>query len=402
VRRTHEDRILAVLRDHGSLSRAEIAPLVGLSRTTLSEITNVLIERGAVIVTETDALSRVGRGRPAARLALDPQAGQFLGADFAHERVYIAVADASHEIIAAGSAGYRPDSPWQERVNAAFGVLDDLEAATGVHYGALQSAGVGLPTPVVHGQRDDAARPAPTAGERIVGLIEEAFLERFDAPVIIDNNTQFAALAEAEWAGADSTADLVFLRLSHGCGGGLVVGGQLIAGHSGFAGEIGHITVDPDGAPCRCGKQGCLETVASLPAVIEACGDPGGRDLHGVALAAAAQDAHVLAVLGRVGEQIGRVLAAVATTLAPSDVVVAGPVVTLHPVVLERAAEAFRAEVLSVPGYVPTFRPASLGDGAGALGALVAAFHNSPLLVTYPATVRRGNPRATTRQRSLR
>ena len=95
VRRTHEERVLSALRSHGALSRGELAKRVGLSRTTLSEITAQLLQRGAIIVADTDAATRAGSGRPAERLALDPESGQFLGVDFGHRRVHVAVADAS-------------------------------------------------------------------------------------------------------------------------------------------------------------------------------------------------------------------------------------------------------------------------------------------------------------------
>ncbi|MZG17390.1 ROK family protein, partial [Streptomyces sp. SID5914] len=74
-----------------------------------------------------------------------------------------------------------------------------------------------------------------------------------------------------------SVADLVYVRLSDGVGGGLVVGGQLVTGSSGLAGELGHVTVEPAGRPCRCGKRGCLETVASVPGILAACWEFGLR-----------------------------------------------------------------------------------------------------------------------------
>jgi predicted ArsR family transcriptional regulator len=132
VRRTHEERVLRVLREHGALSRGQIARAVGLSRTTLSEITGSLLQRGAIVVVDTDAAKREGSGRPAERLALDPASGQFMGVDFGHRRVHVAVADASHEIVVSGSDRY-DDAPWPIRLDLAFRLIDRLSAESGVH-----------------------------------------------------------------------------------------------------------------------------------------------------------------------------------------------------------------------------------------------------------------------------
>ncbi|WP_328708821.1 Lrp/AsnC family transcriptional regulator [Microbispora hainanensis] len=107
VRRSHEERVLRVLRQNGAQSRNEIAARVGLSRTTVSEITSDLLGRGAIRVVDTDAVERVGSGRPAERLALDPASGQYMGVDFGHRRVNVLVADAAHDIIASGTARLR-------------------------------------------------------------------------------------------------------------------------------------------------------------------------------------------------------------------------------------------------------------------------------------------------------
>lgn len=393
IRRTHEDRVLAVLRDRGAMSRAQIAPLVGLSRTTLSEITGSLLETRAIVVTNTDAVSREGRGRPAELLALDPRAGQHLGADFTHTAVYVAIADASHQIIASGSMEYPRGAEWRVRVDVALELLADLERTTGVHYDALQGVGIGVSSPVSRPTEGSSEHRTLTGGPVITATIEDAFSARFNAPILIDNNTRLAALAEAEWMLGQPTRDLIYLRLADGCGGGLVVDGALVSGRSGFAGELGHITVDPDGEPCPCGKRGCLETIASLGALTAAAAPLGISSAAELTQHARRADPPVVELLAEVGTKIGRTLASLGTALSPSEVVLGGAVVGLHPAVLQRATEAFYRESLSLPGHVPTVRKARLGDDSGALGALVAAFHNSQLL---PAAA----PKASLRTRS--
>jgi len=384
VRRTHEERVLAALRAHGALSRAELAKRVGLSRTTLSEITASLLQRGAIIVADTDAAVRSGSGRPAERLALDPASGQFLGVDFGHRRVHVVVADASHEVIAEGVERYADDLPWAERLAIAFALIERVSLETGVHFGALQAVGIGVPGPYT-GAR--GGMPVVSWKKQLAPEgVDVAFLERFGAPVIVDNNTRLAALAEAI-SRPDAVDNLVYLRLSDGVGGGLVIAGQLVTGARGFAGELGHVTADPTGALCRCGKRGCLETIASVPAILRACRDA-GADVHTLdhlAHAVATGDPAVDAVLRDVGSTVGRVLGAAAMMLNPREVVIGGEIVRVAPVLVEQAASTLRYELHSIPSDQPHIvRAAQLHDSDGALGAIAAIFHQSPLLAGYP------------------
>lgn len=384
VRRTHEERVLAALRAHGALSRGELAKRVGLSRTTLSEITANLLQRGAIIVADTDAATRAGSGRPAERLALDPDSGQFLGVDFGHRRVNVAVADASHDVIAQGVERYSDDTAWPHRIAIAFDLIDRLSSETGVHFGALQAVGIGVPGPYTAAR---TGAPAVSWKRQLAPEgVDRAFGERFDAPVIVDNNTRLAALAEAITR-PDAVDNLLYLRLSDGVGGGLVVAGRLVTGSQGFAGELGHVTAQPKGLPCRCGKRGCLETVASVPAILRACRDAGAHteSLDDLAQAVAKGDPAVDAVLRDVGSMIGSVLGAAAMTLNPREVVIGGEIVHIAPVIVEQAAATLRYELYSIPSDQPHIvRPAQLRDSDGALGAIAAIFHQSPLLAGYP------------------
>lgn len=371
------------------MSRGEIARVVGLSRTTLSEITGSLLQRGAIVVVDTDASKRAGSGRPAERLALDPSSAQFMGVDFGHRRVNVVVADASHDIMASGSERYDDTTPWQERTALALGLVERLTTEAGVHYGALQGIGIGVPGPYPAPEAaawpratsaGTALRPAPEG-------VDVAFAARFDAPVIVDNNTRLAALAEAI-SGADSTADLVYVRLSDGVGGGLVVGGQLVTGSSGLAGELGHVTVEPAGRPCRCGKRGCLETVASVPAILAACWEFGLQLENLDDLAAAVTRAHPVAerVLREAAAAVGRVVGAATMTLNPAKVVIGGEIARLAPVVVEQVAATLAADLFPVASAGPAVEAARLSDDDGAIGALAAVFHSSPLLARYPET----------------
>ncbi|MCV2396273.1 ROK family transcriptional regulator [Actinotalea sp. M2MS4P-6] len=377
LRRTHEARVLAALGERGAMSRAQIAQQVGLSRTTTSEIAADLLARGAIVVAATDADTRLGSGRPAEYLALDPAAGQFVGVDFGHQRVHVAIADASHAIVASGTATYSAETPWPERIAAAIDLIEREARRTGTHLDAIQGVGIGVPGPYPPPRSPGSQAFAP----RVPPGVEDAFLERFGVSVLVKNNTRFAGLAEAILAGAENVRDLLYLRIGDGVGGAVIVDGHLVSGSAGLAGEFGHVSVAPDGAVCRCGKTGCLETVASLPAILESCRAAGANVASIDDLAAAVESGNpaVDRVLRSVGTTIGRVLAGVAMVVNPSEVVVAGQAGRVAPAIIEAVAQTLKFELSPIAETVPNVRGAHLGDVGGAHGA-IAALYRTDLL----------------------
>ncbi|NKQ51855.1 ROK family protein [Amycolatopsis sp. K13G38] len=387
MREAHEARVLRALRERGALSRGEIAQLVGIARTTLSEVTRDLLRRGAIVVVDTDAARRSGSGRPAERLALDPRSGQFIGVDFGHRRVHVVIADASHEIVASGRRPYPDDEGWPARVRAAFELIDTLGADRGVHFNALQGVGIGVTGPYPRSSAPHAPEGAFGPGFAAArDGVDTAFAQRFGVPVIVDNNTRFAALAETS-TGTHTVEDLLYIRLSDGVGGALVVGRRLVTGAIGLAGELGHVTVVPDGRRCRCGKAGCLETVASVPAVLSTCRarGAGAGSLEELRDAVERFDPVVEQVLRDAATAVGRVLGTVAMACNPAEVVIAGELARLTPLIVDQVTATVATELFPWAAAKPVIRCAQLSDDDGAIGALAALFHSSPLLGGYPA-----------------
>ena len=360
TRRTHEMRVLAALRSRGPSSRAQLAEATRLSRTTLSEIASDLIARGAVVVAHTDAAQRRGSGRPAALLALDPGSAQFLGLDLGHRRAALAIAGASHEVVARGEAEYDEHSSWHERAQIAVALAGELAARHELHFGALQGVAAG-----VTGRSRAAAEP----------VVADVLGEAFGVDVTVDNNVRFAGLAEASERGGRFT-HAVYLHLSDGVGGAIVVDGRLHQGADRFAGELGHVVVDPGGETCRCGKRGCLETVARLGA-LEHAGP---------------------AQLDRVARAIGGVLGAAAMIMDPDLIIVGGRVPEAHPDLLARIEQSVRENAGGTAGTPPEVLPAVCGPYAGARGSLIAAVHESPLLAGYDDRVFQAAPRTAERR----
>ncbi|WP_328491803.1 ROK family protein [Streptomyces sp. NBC_00414] len=392
LRRGHEELVLRQLRTHGPLSRGELGRLTGLSRTTLYDIVAALIDGGAVVAAVPAAAER-RRGRPVETLSLHPGAGQAIGIDFARRAVHVAAVNVAHEVIGSASAPHGAGLTWGKRVDLAARLVGGLAGGT-LRLGSLSGIGVGVVGPVHDAPTTDASTPdtpAPgTSGAERADSLEGAsrphedlpvlLRKRFGVPVLLDNNTRLAALAEATWGAAAGVQDVLYLRLSHGVGGGLVVGGALHRGAHGLSGEFGHITAEPGGRRCSCGKDGCLETVASIGAVLDA--HPAAGDLAGF-LAALPVDPAARRVLDDVGTRVGTVLAAVCNAVGPHVTVLGGELAEAGPALFEPVERALSAHLMPVSRPGIDLRPATLGEVGGALGAIALVLHDSPLLTRY-------------------
>ncbi|GAA3124256.1 ROK family protein [Streptomyces rectiviolaceus] len=395
LRRSHEQAVLELLRKHGPLSRAELGARSGLSRTTLHDIVAGLVGNGSVVA-GTPHVEVRKRGRPVEKLSLNPAAGEAVGIDFARRAVHVAAVNFAHEVIGSASEAHAADLSWPERIDIAGRLLATLAtgssvgsadggprgAAGALHLDALSAIGVGVVGPITEPGSENAH------AQGIDGL-PDLLRKQFGVPVLLDNNTRLAALAEAVWGAAADSSDVLYLRLSHGVGGGLVVGGALHRGRNGLSGEFGHITVDPAGRPCDCGGTGCLETRASLDAVLYRYREAGGRadDLAGLLDAAAAGESAALGVLERVGNDVGGVLAAVCHAVGPGVIVVGGELAEAGPTLLEPIERALRQQLMPMARQHVDVRHATLGEAGSALGGIALVLHESPLLSHYPRPV---------------
>jgi glucokinase len=214
--------------------------------------------------------------------------------------------------------------------------------------------------------------------------------ERTGLPTSVDNDGNAAAWAEARFGAGAVSDDLVLVNVGTGIGGGLVLDGQLYHGEHGFAGELGHLIVDPGGDRCPCGNRGCLEAMAAGSTLGRlgreaAAADPGGRlaALAGgpdlvtgeVVFAAAAEgDKPALALFERVGHWLGVGIASLVTIFDPDLVVVGGGVAATGDLLLAPARASFERYVHARDHRdLPPVVPARLGADAGLVGAATLA-----------------------------
>ncbi|MEU0845847.1 ROK family transcriptional regulator [Streptomyces sp. NPDC005962] len=373
-RRKHENLILGLLRKHGPLTRGELGERCGLSRTTLYDVVGALMDSGAVSASVPRVGGR-GRGRPAEKLSSNPWAADLLGIDFARQAVRVAAMTTVHGSISSASEPHGPDASWEERLDVARRLTRALTGGT-LRLDTLSGVGVGVTGPV--GPLEDDS-PGAIHPETVSALVSESF----GIPARLDSNTRLATLAERTWGAAIDEQDVLYLSLSHSVGGGLVVGGTLHRGAHGLSGQFGHITVDPGGEPCACGRVGCLETVASIGAVLDAHGS--AADVPQLVAALEAGDRAAHSVLERAGTHVGRVLADLCNAFGPSVVVLGGELTGTGPALMNPLRRELDANVACRGSRMPLHvRPAKLGDVGAALGALALLLHRQSAATGRP------------------
>lgn len=360
LRATHTDLVLAELLRSGGLTRSEIVRRTGLSRTTISAILGELLRSGAVVEQPDQANPDRGRGRPTRLVTLNPSAGHVVGVDIAQTNIHVALVNLAHEVVVVRGERIAERAHWRQRVRKSIRLIEAAAEEYGVQLDTLQGIGLGLFGVIENPQLPGALSPG-------AGHIADELSDHFGVPVAADNTSRLAALAESTWGAGAGAGDVVYLRWSEGVGGGVVVGGQLVRGAHGIAGQLGHVPIDPDGPPCSCGGRGCLNHLIRIRALVEGARV---RDFDELVARAEAGDRKVLAVLRAAAENLGLALASIAVHVDPARIVIGGEVAVLGDLVLDRVREVVRELAFPSAHRPLQIVPAELGVRAASLGAV--------------------------------
>jgi predicted NBD/HSP70 family sugar kinase len=367
------DRVVLALRQTGELSRAEIARMTGLAKSTVSETVAELIDSGLVVKTMT--VRKASRtGRPGTGVTLNPHAGMCVGLDFGFRHVRGVVADVSHRILATHEVHVGRDYLPEAGFAAAKELVGDLLEQAEISAERVLGIGLAIPGPVdpVNHTVIGTSMIPSWAGVDVRAAVDGSF----DTTVLVDNESNCAALAELLWGAGSGSSNMAYLKLHSGVGGALVRDGQIVHGIAGTAGEFGHITLDPAGPLCRCGGRGCLETYVGIPMLLEQMSASHGETTLVQLLELARHgDPAAHRVLADAAEIAGRALAIVATVSAPADVIVGGALaeageLLLTPLRVSFAKHAVLTRRSPNRDQQPRIVAGALGRDASSLGAV--------------------------------
>ena len=375
-------RVIDALRGRGTASRAELARLTGLSRSTISTIVNDLLESGMADERDGPPAEAHHAGRPPVMVGLNDSAGLAIGIDFGHRHLRVAVSDLSQKVLAETWQEMNVDHGAQEGLDAAAEFVDQVIDEAGARRERVIGAGMGLPAPIDR-NTDTVNDASILPGWVGVDAASEAS-SRLGLPVEVDNDANLGALAESVWGAAKGRSEVAYIKVATGIGAGLISDGQVNRGVNGIAGEIGHTLVAEGGPVCRCGNRGCLETLASARAITSLLSDSRDESISTRRLLELneAGDAATQRLIGDAGRAIGLAVANVCNLLNPECVVVGGELSAAGDTLLEPMRQT--VERNAIPSAVETLEivPGVLGERAELLGALAMVMRESERFAT--------------------
>jgi predicted NBD/HSP70 family sugar kinase len=363
---TSAGALLQLIREGVAVTRADLARVTGLARSTVAQRVDTLIANG--LVRDTGGTVSTG-GRPPAVLAFNRDAGIVLVADLGATHARLAVSDLAGTPLAERAA----DLDIALGPERALGWVDERFAQLLDEVGRsaedVRGIGVGVPGPVEF----DSGRPVnpPIMPGWDDFAIPEWFAGRYNAPVLVDNDVNIMARGEHRMHWRD-TEHLLLIKVGTGIGCGIVADGHIHRGARGAAGDIGHIraTTDED-VVCRCGNIGCLEAIAGGLALAERLAAQGADATQSRDVVRLVRSGHpgAIRMVRDAGRTLGEVLAGTVNFFNPAVIVIGGDIAEAHAQLLAGVREGIFSRSLPLATRDLRIVPSRLGDRAGVIGA---------------------------------
>ena len=353
LKRGNRMAIIRQLRVRPGLSRVDLSEALGLTKSTVSALARELIDEGWLLEREVLVTGDIGR-RPTP-LFVDPGRLLLLGTQVGIGHVRVVLTSLTGEVLAAKSATYDTTLDVEACILA---LTRTMLAVAGRCGDAQQIIGIGVGLPGGVDQARDQLVFAPHVHWHQVpfgALLREALhgTPLAGAPVFMQNDADVAALGETEFNPSPQADPLLLVLVGEGVGAGLVVGGRLLTGARGLAGEVGHMVLQIDGPRCSCGRRGCAEALIGNRALMRQDGD--------------APD------LARAGQYLGVLLQNLAVAYDPACIVLGGPAVELGDALLGPVRETLQQYAQAAGLPEPALRVARFGADAIAVGAAALA-----------------------------
>lgn len=391
IRAANRALILALAAGRGVTSRPALAQQSGLSRATVYIIADEL-QRAGVLVEHGVGISSGGR-RPGL-LRFEAQARVAIGMELDERVTRVVVTDLAGKIVHRETVPLRGVTP-----EAVIEAMAEVTARLGAAFQPDRVLGLGVAIPAIVDQGAGIVRFSVLYDWQNVPLA--ALLSQHTGlRTYVASRSMAAALGEYRSGAGQGARDLVYIYAGLGLGAGIVRGGELVTGVTSSAGELGHITVEPDGELCTCGNRGCLHTVASGSALLAraraalrehedegailrrmASPDPSRLRTIDLAEAAAQGDTIAMPLVEAAGRYVGIAAATAINLINPDRIIIGGPLTAAGPLFLDAVRNEARRRALAVPMSATEFAVSALGADAAAAGAAALVLRHAADLI---------------------
>jgi predicted NBD/HSP70 family sugar kinase len=330
MRAINRSKILEIIRTTGMISRIDLSRASGLSQALITGLTADLINEGLIIEKQS---GKYQGGRRPMLLALNPQGAYVVGVNLSISEISVVIVNFEGTVVASSTHPLAPDH------DSVAEITDSVVAAVQAciwkaNFAREQIAGVGIGIPGLVNPNSGNIRFLPNYGWENVNL-KDLVQAKLNHPCYVDNSSNTLALAE-HWFGEGKGVDhFLVVTIENGVGLGAVINGRIYRGEEGVAAEFGHITIDPDGPECRCGKKGCVEAFVGNIAIMRSareaarkgrwnCSNP-DRFTHAEVVDAAKKGAEALVELfAQAGRVLGIGLSHLITLFNPRKLIITG------------------------------------------------------------------------------
>lgn len=363
-------RLLQLFRDGQPHTKAQMAEITGLARSTISLRLDPLIQLG-LIVPATSATST--GGRPSARLLLNEDSYVVAGVDFGATHAVASLADLSGKILVSIDTKRQISDGPEVCLRWMIEEIRHLLAGLKIEENRLLAIGIGVPGPVEHESGKPANPPIMPGWDGFD--IPARVNQDLKAKVLVDNDVNVMAVGERHLTYPD-VDHLIFLKAATGIGSGIISDGQLQRGSQGTAGDIGHVRVSRgDNIACRCGNYGCLEAVAGAPAVIKNVNDAGlpVRNMSDLIDATKRAKVEAIQAVRQAGRDIGEVLSTCVSLMNPSIIVIGGSMASAGEHLIAGVREAVYSRSMPLASESLSIVQSKAGKEVGIIGASVMA-----------------------------
>lgn len=389
IRSINQFSILNTIRTAGTISRVEIAGATGQSKASVTNITARLIEKGLIYEKQTVDSSQ--RGRRRVLLALNPDAACVIGVKLAAFRVSCAVTDLKAEVK---SSVIMPVRTSERPVSFVADLIEEgiRHCVSEARLKLDKISGIGIGIPGFVDSRTGVCYWTPLYKTGEVTL-KELIRKRFNITTYIENDSNTVTLAHQWFGEGKGTDNFLVVTVEDGLGMGIVVNGQIYRGARGIAAEFGHVVVDPGGAPCRCGKKGCVEAYTSDFSILRAarlacaagewhCERAGDLTIEDITGAARDGEPALLKIFERAGYFLGIGLSGLIQVFNPAKIIISGDGVRAGDLMFDAMNKAIRDHTNrelfeAVEIVIQKWRDTDWARGAACLA--LQEFYKSPL-----------------------